>query len=277
MNQRETSSSVLTQRLDRCREILRSLGGVVAAVSGGVDSSLLLALAVEVLGKDNVLAATAVGLMHPAEETQAAQALSESLGVEWIEIDVANLLDRRVLDNPPDRCYWCKRLLFGRLLELAQRRGLAAVASGSNADDADEHRPGSRAEEELDIARPLRDADLTKADIRQVAREMGLSRWDRPSRACLASRVPYGRALDEKTLRRVEAVESALEVMGFTQFRCRDHDIVARIELLPDEIPLALHRRDEILQSARAAGYTYVTLDLEGFRSGSMDETENTQ
>ncbi|MBN1554951.1 MAG: ATP-dependent sacrificial sulfur transferase LarE [Phycisphaerae bacterium] len=275
MTPSETTSTNpnLTERLERCREILRSLGGVVVAVSGGVDSSLLLALAVEVLGKDNVLAATAAGLIHPAEETQAAGTLAESLGVELVEIDTTQLLDQRVLDNPADRCYWCKRLLFGQLLELAQRRGLSAVASGSNAADAGEHRPGARAEEELDIACPLRDAGMTKSDIRQAAREMGLGSWDRPSRACLASRVPYGRPLDAETLRRIELVESALRAMGFTQYRCRDHDTVARLELLHDEIPLALHRREQILQTAKAAGYVYVTLDLEGFRSGSMDET----
>lgn len=274
MNPSETTSTPpgLAERLDRCREILRSLGGVVVAVSGGVDSSLLLALAVEVLGKENVLAATATGLMHSAEETRAAQSLSDSLGVERVEVDMTFLADRRVLDNPPDRCYWCKRLLFGQLVELAQRRGLAAVASGSNADDAGEHRPGSRAEDELDIARPLRDAGMTKADIRQAARAMGLASWDRPSRACLASRVPYGRPLEVEILRRIEAVESALLAMGFTQFRCRDHDTVARIEIPADEIPLAIRRRDEILQAAKAAGYVYAALDLKGFRSGSMDE-----
>jgi len=276
MSQSEKSSidPTVGQKLDRCRDILRSLGGVVAAVSGGVDSSLLLALAVEVLGKENVLAATATGLMHSAEETRAAQSLADSLGVERVEIDMTFLADRRVLDNPPDRCYWCKRLLFGQLVELAQRRGLAAVASGSNADDAGEHRPGARAEDELDIARPLRDAGLTKADIRQAAREMGLASWDRPSRACLASRVPYGRPLDVEILRRIEAVESALLAMGFTQFRCRDHDTVARIEIPADEIPLAIHRRDEIFRAAKAAGYVYAALDLKGFRSGSMDEVQ---
>jgi uncharacterized protein len=260
-------------KVDLCRDKLRSLGSVVVAVSGGVDSSLLLALAVEVLGKEHVLAATAVGLIHSARETQDAAALADSLGVERVEVDMSFLADRRVLDNPPDRCYWCKRLLFGQLLELAQRHGLETVASGSNADDANEHRPGSRAEDELDVARPLRDAGLTKTDIRQAARAMGLDSWDRPSRACLASRVPYGRPLDETTLRRIETVESALAAMGFSQYRCRDHETIARIEIPADDIPIALHRREEILQTVKAAGYTYVTLDLEGFRSGSMDET----
>lgn len=264
---------LLTERLERCREFLRSLGRTVVAVSGGVDSSLLLALATEVLGKDNVLAATATGLIHAAEETQSARAATKSLGVELLEIDVRNLLDRRTLDNPPDRCYWCKRQVFGRLLEVAWQRGFSAVASGTNADDAGLRRPGARAEEELHIARPLHDAGLTKDDIRQAARAMGLACWNRPSRACLASRVPYGRPLEAKTLRRIEAVESALHAMGFPQCRCRDHETVARIEIPAGELSLALERREEIRRVVLAAGYVYVALDLEGFRSGSMDES----
>ncbi len=262
----------LQHKEQRCREMLRSLGSVLVAVSGGVDSSLLLALAVEALGAQNVQAATARGLLHPAGETLAAKALAEQLGAEWIEIDMADLADPRILDNPPDRCYWCKRLIFGRLVQLAQQRGLSAVASGSNADDDALHRPGARAEEELDIARPLRQAGLNKADIRALSLARGLASWNRPSRACLASRVPYGRALSEEVLRRIEAVESALEAMGFEQSRCRDHDTVARIEIPPEKLAKALASREAIVQAGRQAGYAYVTLDLQGFRSGSMDE-----
>jgi uncharacterized protein len=245
---------------------------VIVGVSGGVDSVLLLHLAAETLGQENVLAATAIGLFYPKRDTDAAREAARRIGVELVEIDMADLDDRRILDNPPDRCYWCKRLLFGRLVQLAQQRGLATVASGSNADDVNTRRPGTKAEEELDIARPLLQAGLTKAEIRDISRFLGLDTWNRPSQACLASRLPYGRPLDDATLRRIERAEEALYAMGFDQCRCRDHEILARIEVPAKEMGRAMELRLEIVDTVRKAGYTYVTLDLQGFRSGSADE-----
>jgi uncharacterized protein len=261
------------QRLDRCREILRELGSVVIGVSGGVDSSLLLTLAVDELGAENVLAATATGLIHPARDAADARRLAASLDVDLVEFDMSDVRDRRILDNPPDRCYWCKRFIFAELSRLSERRGFAGVASGSNADDVNDMRPGARAENELDIARPLQQAGMTKADIRTAARELGVDAADRPSSACLASRVPYGRPLDEALLRRIEAAEEALRKLGFEQCRVRDHDTVARVEIPQCHIPKAVDARADIVRDLKAAGYAYVALDLEGFRSGAMNET----
>ncbi|MBS3820836.1 MAG: ATP-dependent sacrificial sulfur transferase LarE [Planctomycetes bacterium] len=278
MNPSEQADTVATtdqarQRLDRCREILRELGSVVIGVSGGVDSSLLLTLAVDELGAENVLAATATGLIHPARDAEDARRLAASLEVDLVEFDMSDVRDRRILDNPPDRCYWCKRFIFAELSRLSERRGFAAVASGSNADDVNDIRPGARAENELDIARPLQQAGMTKADIRIVARELGIAAADRPSSACLASRVPYGRPLDDELLRRIEAAEDVLRRLGFEQCRVRDHDTVARVEIPQCQLPQAVDARAAIVRDLKAAGYTYVVLDLEGFRSGAMNET----
>ncbi len=261
------------KKLDRCREILHELKQLVVGVSGGVDSSLLLTLAVEELGPENVLAATATGLIHPQRDLNDARQLAAQLGVELVEIDISDLDDPRILENPPDRCYWCKRFIFGELTRLAQQRGIAAVASGSNVDDTADYRPGSRAEKELEIARPLQLAGMGKADIRAAARQLKVPAADRPSSACLASRVPYGRSLDHDILQRIEAAEDALRSLGFEQCRVRDHAEVARIEVPQCQIALATQQRAQIVSALKQAGYQYVALDLEGFRSGAMNET----
>jgi uncharacterized protein len=190
-----------------------------------------------------------------------------------VEIDIADLDDPRILENPPDRCYWCKRFIFGELTRLAQQRGIRAVASGSNMDDTADYRPGSRAEKELEIVRPLQLACMTKPDIRAAARQLGVRAADRPSSACLASRVPYGRPLGRDVLQKIETAEESLRELGFEQCRVRDHVDVARIEVPQCQIAQATQQRAEIVHTLKQAGYQYVALDLEGFRSGAMNET----
>jgi len=261
------------EKRERCCAILREIGSVAIGVSGGVDSSLLLALAVETLGPENVLGVTATGLFHAAEETALARQIAGQFGVELVEMDIAALDDPNILSNPPDRCYHCKRYIFSQLQALATERKMGAIASGSNVDDQSDYRPGARAESELGVRRPLLEAGLGKAEIRALAHAMGVAVWDRPSKACLASRVPYGQPLLPEVLARIERGEAILVEMGFVACRLRDHDTLARIEVEVEDFPRAMALREQIITRLEALGYTYVTLDLKGLRTGAMNET----
>lgn len=273
MNDQPNLDPAVWRQLDDCRAILKKLGSVVVACSGGVDSSLLLALAAEALGKDRVIAAHAVGPIFPAHERTAANQLAARLGVEIVEVPVEPLEDPAFVANPPGRCYHCKKAIFLGLGALARQRGLAAVASGANADDTGDYRPGLTAEKELGVRQPLLEAGLGKAAIRAALHAMGLAAWDSPSMACLASRVPYGSPITLDKLRRIAAGEDFLHGLGFRQCRVRDHDPVARLEFPAADIPAALAHRQAIVAALKALGYAYVALDLQGFRSGSMNET----
>ncbi len=260
-------------RIAACREIIRKLGSAVVGFSGGVDSTLLLRLAAEELGTDNVLAVTGVSPIHPEHERRTARRIAEKLGVELLEVETDEMSDRTFTSNPPDRCYHCKLAIFGQMKQIADERGLAVVVSGANADDTGDYRPGLRAEEELGIRRPLLEAGLGKEDIRAASRMLGLETADKPSSACLASRVPYGDEITPEKLARIEKAEAVLRDMGFQQCRLRDHGKIARIEVPPDQIDRAFELRGDIVAAVKLLGYSYVTLDLEGFRSGSLNET----
>jgi len=263
----------LRKKIDSCREIIRQLGGVVVAFSGGVDSSFLLALAIDTLGRPNVLPAMAVSTIFPHRDYRAGRELVVELGVDLVELPTPQLTDPHFTSNPTDRCYYCKTQVLGRLKELANQRGLTAVVSGANADDMSDYRPGSRAEVQLGVRRPLLEAGMTKADVRAASKAMGLKSHDRPSLACLASRVPYGEPITEEKITRVEQAEEYLMSLGFTQCRLRDHGKIARVEVPLDELKLAMAFRQAIVDKLKGLGYTYVALDMQGFRSGSMNET----
>ena len=278
MNGTETSDrfadldEALRERLNRCREILLSLRRVIVAFSGGVDSSLLLSMSAETLGAENVLAAMAVSTIFPQRERTTAHEIAGLLGVELREFETPQLADANFTANPTDRCYYCKTMLLSRLKKLADKGGYAAVVTGTNADDSGDYRPGRRAEEQLGVRCPLAEADLTKSDIRAAAGAMGLPNWNRPPFACLATRIPYGQEITTEKLSRVERAEEILLSLGFAQCRVRDHDTIARVEVPVDFIEKAAAMRESIAGPLKALGYTYVALDLEGFRSGSMNE-----
>lgn len=258
------------------RADIKEWGRCIVAFSGGCDSTLLLSVTADVLGRENVLAVTARSPSFPLHELESARKRVKSLGVEHIEFDTGELGDPNFTSNPENRCYYCKRELFGKVGDIAEKRGVEVIADASNYDDEQkDFRPGLKALEELSIKSPLKDARLTKAEIREISRSLCLPTHDKPSFACLASRFPYGEQITASKLERVGEAELILSDAGFRTFRVRSHGNLARIELGPEEDPLPLlkcHGENTIAARFKALGYVYVALDLEGYRTGSMNE-----
>jgi uncharacterized protein len=265
------NSVSLQEKFLNLQEILRQMRSVVVAFSGGVDSSFVLAVSKQVLGK-NVLAVTAHSQVYAQRELDSAQALARQLGVKHEIVYTRELADPRYVNNPPERCFHCKQELFGKLVPFAKRYSFSHIVDGANASDVNDVRPGMRAHKDFGIRSPLLEAGLIKDEIRLLSKQIGLPTWDKPAMACLASRLPYGSSITVEKLRQVERAEAFLYRYGFRQLRVRHYEGLARVEVLPEQMSLLLEHRDEISKHLKSLGFRYVTMDLQGFRSGSMNE-----
>ncbi len=266
-------SKELSFKLESLKNILSEMGSMLIAYSGGVDSTFLLKVASSVLG-DRVIAVTASSETYPPRELEEAKEMAKMLGVKQVIINTCELDNEKFASNPPERCYYCKTELFSKLMGLAKQYKLKYVADGSNYDDLNDFRPGLKAVSEFGVRSPLREAMLTKEDIRTLSKEMNLPTWDKPPQPCLSTRFPYGDKITREGLSRVELAEEFLAGFGIKQLRVRVHGDIARIEVSREDMPLFIDKdiSQKIVDRFKALGYTYVTLDIQGYRTGSMNE-----
>ena len=264
-------SRIFMSKIERLKDILRKMGSVLVAYSGGADSTFLLRVAGDVL-KDKVLAVTADSPTYQPQELEFSRRMARALGVRHKVIKTGELEDRRFAANPFNRCYFCKRELFLRLKIIAQKDKINFVADASNLSDKKDFRPGNLAKKELKIRSPLQEAGMSKLDVRKISEKLGLSTWDKPSLACLASRIPYGMRISRGLLERIDKAETELKKMGFKQVRLRHYNGLCRIEVFKDEIPALINKRHLVVEKLKKLGYNYITVDLEGYRTGSLNE-----
>ena len=259
-------------KLESARAIVRDLSSVLVAYSGGVDSSLLLKLALDELG-ERAVAVLASSPAYPESEQEEARTLARKLGARLVEVSTNEVELEAYARNHPDRCFHCKEELFETLEPVRRDLGLDVIAYGATADDADDHRPGHGSAVRRGIRFPLLEAGMGKPQIRAAARRLGLPNWNKASFACLSSRIPHGTAVTVEALRQIDSAESAIKALGFKQVRVRHHGDVARIEVEPAEITRLVSEREQVVEALRSAGYKFVSLDLEGYATGSLNRT----
>ncbi|MBU1726133.1 MAG: ATP-dependent sacrificial sulfur transferase LarE [Candidatus Omnitrophica bacterium] len=264
-----------TYKFKKLKKIISGYGSCLIAYSGGVDSTFLLKAASLALPKDKILAVSANSATYPKEELLFAKRMAKELGIRHKIIQTKELESSYFTFNPINRCYYCKKELFSQLKKIAKEFKLNFVCDASNVSDKLDFRPGNRAKQGLGVRSPLVEAGLSKEDIRKASRKLGLKTWDKPSLACLASRIPYGTKITPKLLDRINQAEVYLRQIGFNQVRLRHYNGLCRIEVLKDDLPRLLKKRNQVIDKLKRLGYNYITLDLEGYRTGSMNEVKN--
>lgn len=258
-------------KLEKLKNNLREMRTVAIAYSGGADSTFLLKIAHDVLGKD-VLALTASSATYPHRELKNAKQFTRSRGIKHVIIYPEEIEIDEFSKNPIDRCYYCKKELCSKIQQLASEKKINHILDGSNAEDETDYRPGAKALEEFDVVSPLKDVGLTKREIKELSREMNLDTWDKPAFACLASRFPYGTKITKSRLKMIEKAEEIIHELGVKQFRVRFHDEIARIEVLKDDFHIVLDHSDNIVKKFKQLGFKHITLDIQGYRMGSLNE-----
>jgi uncharacterized protein len=261
----------MTDKLAHLRQVFSEMGSVLVAYSGGLDSAFVLKVATDVLG-DRAIGLTAVSPSLPERERVDAERIAREIGARHVVVDTNELADPNYAANPANRCFFCKSELYRTTEREQAARGLAVVVNGTNTDDLGDHRPGLEAARKAGVRSPLVEAGLSKAEVRELARTLGMDVWDKPASACLSSRIPYGTPVTRERLAQIGALEDALKDLGLRQVRVRHHGDLARIEVSRAELERAFTLRDAIVAAGKGVGYTFVTLDLAGYRTGSLNE-----